>query len=82
AKNRMPDENDDSIIDQIAMATIKFGDLINNYANDYFFDFEKFAQHAGKTGPYLLYPVGRAKSLLRKIFGDTYDIKSLAKDYK
>ncbi|ABI83340.1 arginine--tRNA ligase [Francisella tularensis] len=82
AKNRMPDENDDSIIDQIAMATIKFGDLINNYANDYFFDLEKFAQHEGKTGPYLLYTVVRAKSILRKIFGDNYDIKSLAKDYK
>ncbi|MDE4972306.1 arginine--tRNA ligase, partial [Francisella tularensis subsp. holarctica] len=73
---------DDSIIDQIAMATIKFGDLFNNYANDYFFDLEMFAQHEGKTGPYLLYTVVRAKSILRTIFGDNYDIKSLAKDYK
>ena len=82
AKNRMPDEHDDSIIYQIAMATIKFGDLVNNYANDYIFDLEKFAQHEGKTGPYLLYTAVRAKSILRKIFGENYDIQSLTKDYK
>ncbi|ORM39128.1 arginine--tRNA ligase [Francisella endosymbiont of Ornithodoros moubata] len=82
AKNRMPDEHDDSIIDQIAMATIKFGDLVNNYANDYIFDLEKFAQHEGKTGPYLLYTAVRAKSILRKIFGENYDIQSLTKYYK
>ncbi|AEB28356.1 arginine--tRNA ligase [Francisella hispaniensis] len=82
AKKRMPDENDDNIINQIAMATIKFGDLVNNYANDYIFDLEKFAQHEGKTGPYLLYTAVRAKSILRKIFGENYDIGSLTKDYK
>ncbi|MDE4980441.1 arginine--tRNA ligase, partial [Francisella tularensis subsp. holarctica] len=60
----------------------KFGDLFNKYANDYFFDLVKFAQHEGKTGPYILYTVVRAKSILRKIFGDNYDINSLAKDYK
>ena len=81
AKKRMPDERDENIISQIAMATIKFGDLVNNYANDYIFDLEKFAQHEGKTGPYLLYTAVRAKSILRKIFGDNYDIKSLSKNY-
>ncbi|APC91971.1 MULTISPECIES: arginine--tRNA ligase [Francisella] len=82
AKNRMPNEQDDTIIDQIAIATIKFGDLVNNYANDYIFDLEKFAQHEGKTGPYLLYTAVRAKSILKKIFGENYDIQSLTKDYR
>ncbi|MBD2809150.1 arginine--tRNA ligase, partial [Francisella tularensis] len=52
------------------------------YAKDYFFVLEKFEQHAGKPSPYLLYTVVRAKSFLRKIFDDNYDIKSLAHDYK
>ncbi|MDE5000955.1 arginine--tRNA ligase, partial [Francisella tularensis subsp. holarctica] len=43
---------------------------------------EKYEQHEGKTGTYLFYTVVREKSILRKIFGDNYDIKSLAKDYK
>ncbi|MBK2093993.1 arginine--tRNA ligase [Francisella philomiragia] len=82
AHKRMPDENDENIINQIAMATIKFGDLVNNYANDYIFDLEKFAQYEGKTGPYLLYTTVRAKAILRKVFGDNYDINSLAKEYR
>ena len=81
-KKRMPNENDEKVINQIAMATIKFGDLINNYSNDYIFDLEKFAQFEGKTGPYLLYTTVRGKSIIRKIFGDDYDIESLIKDYK
>ena len=70
---RMPDETNQELIEQIAMATIKFGDLINTYSNDYIFDLEKFSQYEGKTGPYLLYTTVRAKSILRKVFGETYD---------
>ena len=76
-RTRMPDENDQNLIKQIAMATIKFGDLINTYSNDYVFDLEKFSQYEGKTGPYLLYPAVRAKSILRKIFGETYDFDEI-----
>ena len=72
-RTRMPDENDQNLIEQIAMATIKFGDLINTYSNDYVFDLEKFSQYEGKTGPYLLYTAVRAKSILRKVFGESYD---------
>jgi len=59
------------------MATIKFGDLINTYSNDYVFDLEKFSQYEGKTGPYLLYTAVRAKSILRKVFGETYDFNEV-----
>ena len=79
---RMPDETNQELIKQIAMATIKFGDLINTYSNDYVFDLEKFAQYEGKTGPYLLYTAVRAKSILRKVFGETYDFdKVVATNY-
>ncbi|AJC49383.1 arginine--tRNA ligase [Allofrancisella guangzhouensis] len=81
ARQRMPEENDESVINQIAMATIKFGDLVNNYANDYVFDLEKFAQYEGKTGPYLLYTAVRAKSIIRKVFGDDYNLQDLVKHY-
>ncbi|AIT09157.1 arginyl-tRNA synthetase [Candidatus Francisella endociliophora] len=80
ARERMPDEKDENVINQIAMATIKFGDLVNNYSNDYIFDLEKFAQYEGKTGPYLLYTTVRAKSILRKIFSDDYVLQDLIRD--
>ena len=76
-RDRMPDERDQNLIEQIAMATIKFGDLINTYSNDYVFDLEKFSQYEGKTGPYLLYTAVRAKSILRKVFGETYDFNEI-----
>jgi arginyl-tRNA synthetase len=75
--DRMPDEGDQNLIEQIAMATIKFGDLINTYSNDYIFDLEKFSQYEGKTGPYLLYTAVRAKSILRKVFGENYDFNEV-----
>ena len=71
-RERMPDEVDQNLIENIAMATIKFGDLINIYSNDYVFDLEKFSKYEGKTGPYLLYTAVRAKSILRKVFGEAY----------
>ena len=79
---RMPDEKDENVINQIAMATIKFGDLVNNYTNDYIFDLDKFSQYEGKTGPYLLYTAVRAKSIIRKLFGDDYNLNDLCSDYK
>ncbi|ASG67713.1 arginine--tRNA ligase [Francisella halioticida] len=82
ARDKMLEEKNVHVINQIAIATIKFGDLVNNYSNDYIFDLEKIAQYEGKTGPYLLYTTVRAKSILRKIFGDDYCLEYLIKDYK
>jgi arginyl-tRNA synthetase len=78
----MPDEKDENVINQIAMATIKFGDLVNNYTNDYVFDLDKFSQYEGKTGPYLLYTAVRAKSIIRKLFGDDYNLSDLCSKFK
>ncbi|AXA34119.1 arginine--tRNA ligase [Francisella adeliensis] len=76
-KNRMPEEDNQELISQIAMATIKFGDLVNVYSNDYVFDLERFSQYEGKTGPYLLYTAVRAKSILRKVFGDDCNLSDV-----
>jgi len=51
---------------QIALAAIKFADMINPITGDYIFDPEKFLSFEGKTGPYILYTAVRIKSLLEK----------------
>ena len=59
-----------SVADKIAIASIKFGDLINNRAKDYIFDIDRFLSCEGKTGAYLLYTVTRITSLLKKAEGE------------
>lgn len=51
----IPQEDQQALVDMIAMATVKFADLANSYTSDYIFDLDKFSQYEGKTGPYLLY---------------------------
>jgi len=50
----------------IALAALKYADLLPYRATDYIFDPEKFSDLDGKTGPYLLYSTIRIKSLLNK----------------
>ncbi|MBP1572185.1 MAG: arginine--tRNA ligase [Oscillospiraceae bacterium] len=52
---------------KLAIASIKFGDLINHRSKDYIFDLDKFLSAEGKTGAYLLYMVTRISSVLRKL---------------
>lgn len=52
---------------KLAIASIKFGDLINHRSKDYIFDLDKFLSAEGKTGAYLLYTVTRICSMLRKL---------------
>ena len=59
-------EEADQVADKIAIASIKFGDLINNRSKDYIFDIDRFLSCEGKTGAYLLYTVTRITSLLKK----------------
>ncbi len=54
------------IAEQIGIAAIKFGDLINHRSRDYIFDLDRFLATEGKTGPYLQYTVVRITSLLSK----------------
>lgn len=51
---------------RIAIAAIKFGDLINHRSKDYIFDIDKFLSFEGKTGTYILYSITRINSILKK----------------
>lgn len=71
-------ESDEQVRDcaqKLAIASVKFGDLINNYAKDYCFDLDKFLSAEGKTGAYLLYTVTRICSVLRKMNLENGEIK-------
>ena len=50
----------------VAIAALKYADLLPFRGTDYIFEIEKFADLEGKTGPYLLYSTIRMKSLLNK----------------
>ena len=60
------DEERALIAEQVGIAALKFGDLINNRSSDYIFDLERFSSFEGKTGPYLQYAAVRIKSILRR----------------
>lgn len=55
----------DEIASKVAVATVKYADLIPFRLTDYNFDPVKFSDLQGKTGPYLLYSTIRMKSLLK-----------------
>jgi len=50
---------------KVAIAAIKFADLMNFRGTSYVFDLDRFISFEGKTGPYLLYQAVRIKSLMR-----------------
>lgn len=50
----------------VAIAALKYADLLPFRGTDYIFEPEKFVDLEGKTGPYLLYSTIRMKSLLTK----------------
>jgi arginyl-tRNA synthetase len=59
-------EEFESVAHKVAVAAIKFADLMNFRGTSYVFDLDRFMSFEGKTGPYLLYAVVRIKSILRK----------------
>ncbi len=59
-------EERNNIAEIVAVAAIKYADLLPNRSTDYIFDPVKFSDITGKTGTYLLYSTVRMKSLLRK----------------
>lgn len=65
-KDNIKDEDKDALAENLAIAAIKYADLLPNRASDYVFDPVKFSDLNGKTGPYLLYSTVRMKSLLTK----------------
>ena len=56
----------EKVAEQVAIAALKYADLIPTVGTDYIFEIEKFADMEGKTGPYILYSTIRMKSLLEK----------------
>lgn len=59
-------EERENIAEKVAIAAVKYADLIPYRLTDYNFDPELFCDLQGKTGPYLLYSTIRMKSLLKK----------------
>lgn len=59
-------ENRKNIARTIAVAAIKYADLLPFRSTDYNFDIDKFTDLNGKTGTYLLYSTIRMRSLLDK----------------
>lgn len=62
----MSQEEQKDVSDKVAVAALKYADLIPNVEKDYIFDLDKFCSLEGKTGPYILYSAVRMKSLLAK----------------
>ncbi len=60
----------------IALAALKYADLLPFRATDYIFDPGKFSDLDGKTGPYLLYSTIRIKSLLNKANSQNIEYKN------
>ena len=68
----IPDDKKEETARIIAVAAIKFADLLPNRTTDYTFDPVKFSDLNGKTGPYLLYNTVRIKSIFQKVEGIEY----------
>ena len=65
-KDHIKEEDKDDLAEVLAIAAIKYADLLPNRTSDYVFDPIKFSDINGKTGPYILYSTVRMKSLLSK----------------
>ena len=57
---------DDETIKTIALAAVKFNDLIHDVKSDYIFDPSAITSFEGKTGPYILYTAVRLNSVLKR----------------
>ena len=61
---------DDETIKAIALAAVKFNDLIHDVKSDYIFDPSAITSFEGKTGPYILYTAVRLNSVLKRADAD------------
>ena len=67
-------ELDDETIQSIALAAVKFNDLLHDVRSDYVFDPSAITSFEGRTGPYILYTAVRLNSILNKV--NDVDIKA------
>ena len=59
------EEYQETDLDKIVNAIVKFADLQNNREKEYIFDINKFSKTTGKTGPYILYTYLRTKKIIK-----------------
>lgn len=57
----------DETIEKIALAALKFNDLMHDVKSDYIFDVDSVTNFEGRTGPYILYTAVRLNSILKKV---------------
>lgn len=57
---------DDDTIKTIALAAVKFNDLLHDVKSDYIFDPKQITSFEGRTGPYILYTAVRLNSVLKR----------------
>lgn len=62
---KLPDET----IEMIALAALKFNDLMHDVKSDYVFDVDTVTQFEGRTGPYILYTAVRLNAVVKKAQG-------------
>lgn len=73
----MSAEEQKEVSDKVAVAALKYADLLPNVEKDYIFDLAKFCSLEGKTGPYILYTAVRMKSLLAKSGITNYEMHDI-----
>ena len=59
-------ELSDETVEMIALAALKFNDLMHDVKSDYVFDVDSVTQFEGRTGPYILYTAVRVNSVVKK----------------
>ena len=64
---------DEETIRAIALAAVKFNDLMHDVRSDYIFDPASVTSFEGRTGPYILYTAVRLNSVLKRA---TFDANS------
>ena len=66
-KSDIVGEEREEVKTKLAIAALKFADLLPSRTTDYIFDMDKFTSFDGKTGIYIVYTATRIKSLLKKL---------------
>ena len=61
---------DEDTVNAIALAAVKFNDLVHDVKSDYIFDPSSITSFEGKTGPYILYTAVRLNSVLKRANAD------------
>ena len=69
-------ELDDETIKTIALAAVKFNDLLHDVRSDYVFDPSAITSFEGRTGPYILYTAVRLNSILNKVQSSKFNVQS------